>query len=265
MLTFRQLAPYLGISFGLTWGLAAILVLFPEPVERLFGPLSMLHPLFLLAVYAPAIAAVFLVVRYTGRTGLLRFGSRLLIWRVHAGWYAFVLLAVPLVMTMAAWLGGGLDGWTSPLADTSGAAAVLAALGAALVVGPVEELGWRGVMLPLLQTRYTPFAAGLLVGLVWTLWHVPAFLLSGTPQSAFDFLPFAAGTLSVAMIMTVMFNATAGSLLLPVLMHFQLNNPITPDSQPYDALGFLLLAAAFVWFARARMFVVGGVSEVVPN
>jgi hypothetical protein len=83
---------------------------------------------------------------------------------------------------------------------------------------------------------------------------VPAFLLSGTPQSGFDFLPFVTGTVSVAMIMTVMFNATSGSLLLPVLMHLQLNNPITPDAQPYDALAFLLLAAALVWWRRASMF-----------
>ena len=267
-MTFRQLIPFLAISFGLTWGLAAVLLLFPESVARLFGPLSLTNPVFLLAVYAPALAALALVFNRTGWPGTLNFLKRLLIWRAHPGWYVLVLLGVPLVMTGAAWLGGGLDNWAFPYVDGEGAVSAVAALGAlgtALVIGPVEELGWRGVMLPLMQTRYTPFRSGLVVGLVWTLWHVPAFLLSGTPQSGFDFLPFVAGTMSVAMIMTVMFNATAGSLLLPVLMHFQLNNPITPDSQPYDALGFLLLAIGLLWRARKRMFVVGGISEVVPG
>jgi membrane protease YdiL (CAAX protease family) len=266
--TGRQIAPFLAISFGLTWGLAAVIALLPDLVTDLFGPVSMTHPLFLLAVYAPGIAAVMLVFRASGIDGLGRFLSRLFIWRAHPGWYLLVLLGVPLLMTGAAWLGDGLEAWSYPYLDDSGAASVAAlllGLGATLVIGPVEELGWRGVLLPLLQQRHAPFVAGLLVGLFWTLWHVPAFLLSGTPQSGFDFLPFVVGTMSVAMIMTVMFNATAGSLLLPVLMHFQLNNPLTPDSQPLDAWGFLLLAGVLVWFWRESMFVRGGVAEVVPE
>jgi hypothetical protein len=48
-------------------------------------------------------------------------------------------------------------------------------------------------------------------------------------------------------------------------MHFQLNNPLTPDSQPLDAWGFLLLAAVLIWFWRESMFVRSGVAEVVPE
>jgi membrane protease YdiL (CAAX protease family) len=267
-LTSRRVLPFLFISFGLTWGLASLFVLFPDQISDLFGPLRMTHPLFLLAVYAPAIAALALVLRDGGLQGLRRFLSRLLIWRVHPGWYLLTLCGVPLLMTAAAWLGGGLETWSYPYSDAAGGAAtvaLLAALGTTLVIGPVEEFGWRGVLLPLLQQRQTPFIAGLLVGAAWTLWHVPAFLLSGTPQSGFDFLPFVVGTMSVAMIMTVMFNATAGSLLLPVIMHFQLNNPITPDGQPYDALAFLLLALLLIGYRRDSMFVPGGYSEVVPQ
>jgi len=267
-LPVRRVVPFLVISFGLTWGLASLLILFPEQIERLFGPLGMTHPLFILAVYAPAIAALVLVLFDSGFPGFLRFLSRLLIWRVRPGWYLLVLFGVPLLMTGAAWLGDGLAVWAYPYVGPGGAASLallLAALGTTLVIGPVEELGWRGVLLPLLQKRYTPFTAGLMVGAIWTLWHVPAFLLSGTPQSGFDFLPFVIGTLSVSMIMTVMFNATAGSLLLPVLMHFQLNNPLTPDGQPWDALAFLLLGAVLVWYWRDSMFSPGGVSEVVPS
>jgi membrane protease YdiL (CAAX protease family) len=35
---------------------------------------------------------------------------------------------------------------------------------AALLIGPVEELGWRGVGLPLLQRRYAPLWASLILG-----------------------------------------------------------------------------------------------------
>ncbi len=257
-----RLIPFLVLSFGLTWGLAIVMVLFTERVEALFGPLSMTNPLFLLAVYSPAIAGLLLVLREAGWPGLSRFLRRLLIWRVHVGWYLLALAAPPLLMTVAAGVGEGLQGWSYAYTSVG---ALLAALTMTLLIGPVEEFGWRGLMLPLLQQRYTPFAAGLMVGAVWTLWHVPAFLLSGTPQSGFDFLPFVLGTMSISMIMTVMFNATAGSLLLPVLMHFQLNNPITPDGQPLDAIAFLLLAVALIWWQRGAMFARTGYSVVIPR
>jgi uncharacterized protein len=47
--------PFLAITFGLTWGLAALLIV------SLFGEISSSNPLFILAVYAPGIAGIFLV------------------------------------------------------------------------------------------------------------------------------------------------------------------------------------------------------------
>jgi len=35
-------------------------------------------------------------------------------------------------------------------------------------------------------------------------------------------------------VLDAMFNAARGSILLPALFHFQLNNPLWPDAQPYD-------------------------------
>jgi membrane protease YdiL (CAAX protease family) len=43
---------------------------------------------------------------------------------------------------------------------------VLPALLPAFLIGPIEELGWRGVALPLLQRRFAPLWASLIVGVV---------------------------------------------------------------------------------------------------
>src|SRR3712207_2146540 len=42
------------------------------------------------------------------------------------------------------------------------------------VGGVTEETGWRGFAQPLLQERMTPFAATLIVGFAWGVWHLPA-------------------------------------------------------------------------------------------
>lgn len=144
--------------------------------------------------------------------------------------------------------------------------ALLIALLLAAIKGPVEEFGWRGLALPLLQRRFTPLWAALILGIVWGFWHLPAFLLSGTQQSAWSFTPFFAGTIAVSVIMTALFNASRGSILLAAVMHFQLINPIWPDAQPYDTLFFVAAAVVIVWFNREAMLTgVNAVTEVIPT
>lgn len=68
------------------------------------------------------------------------------------------------------------------------------------------------------------------------------------------------------MIVTQLFNASCGSILLPALLHFQLINPIWPDAQPYETFFFVAAAVLVVWFNRKAMFSrEWGVTEVMPH
>lgn len=60
-MTVKTLVPFLALAFGLTWGIAAILILFTDQIVAIFGEISMSNPLFILAVYSPGFAGVFLV------------------------------------------------------------------------------------------------------------------------------------------------------------------------------------------------------------
>ena len=66
-MTTRSLIPFLAITFGLAWASIGLLILFPDEIASVFGELSAKNPLFILAVYAPAIAAFTLVIRHGGR------------------------------------------------------------------------------------------------------------------------------------------------------------------------------------------------------
>lgn len=257
------LAPFLLIAFGIAWGILALFIFLPDPMTDLFGELTGEHPLFFLAVWAPAISACIVVAYTGGLTGLRRYLSRLLLWRCSPSWYVFLIVGVPLLFCVGSALKGNL--FAEPFPFTS-ARALLLALAMTLLKGPVEELGWRGVALPLLQRRMAPIWAGLIVGVIWGLWHFPAFLLSGTPQGAWSFTPFFVGSVALSLIVTALFGASRGSILLPALFHFQANNPIWPDAQPYDTIAFAVAAILIVWANRRTMLSrEGSVTEVIPK
>lgn len=248
----RALLPFFLIAFGLAWGLFAVFVSFPAAITRTFGELSASNPLFIVAVYAPAIGALVVVIAYGGVGAIVPFLKRLLLWRLPRVWVIFLLLAIPAVAIAGAALKGGPVGLVVPEA---GVGALAGSLLFMLVLGPVEEFGWRGVALPLLQRLMAPLWAGLLLGAVWATWHLPAFFVDGTPQSAWGIMPFLLGSTAIGVIMVPMFNASRGSLLWAALFHFQLNNPLWPDGQPWDMYIYVAVAAIVValnWRAMTR-------------
>lgn len=256
----KALVPYLAISFGLTWGLAALLLLFYDPITAIFGEVGYSNPLFILAVYSPAIAGIFLVWRHYGLKGLASFFRRLTLWRTTAIWWLFLIAGIPLLFYISAALQGPIS---NPF-PFSPWYQILPALALALFVGPLEEFGWRGVALPLLQRRFAPFWASLILGAIWGIWHIPAFLIGGTPQSAWDFAPYFIGVVALSVILTPIFNSARGSLLIPFVFHFQINNPLWPDAQPLDTLFFIFSAIFVVWLKREKIFQFGtGVTSVL--
>ena len=256
----KLLVPFLALTFGLTWGLAALLILFPDQVIAIFGEVTMSNPLTILAIYSPGIAGVLLVWRQVGLKGLGSFFRRLTLWRMPLSWWLFLLVGIPAVVFTGAFIKGTLD-TAFPFSPWYLA---LPALAHALLLGPIEEFGWRGLALPLLQRKYAPFWAGLILGILWALWHIPSFFISGMPQTAWAAGPYFLGIIAISVILTPMFNSSRGSLLVSVLYHFQMMNPLWPDAQPWDNLLFVAVAVIVVWHHRHSMFRRGeGVTEVV--
>ncbi len=88
--------------------------------------------------------------------------------------------------------------------------------------------------------------------------------MSGTKQSAWAFWPFFFGVVAISVILTPMFNAAGGSLLVAALFHAQMNGPAWPDAQPWDMLGFVVVAIVVVVVRRRDLLARGsGVTEVL--
>jgi hypothetical protein len=260
--SLKTLIPFLLISFGIAWGILALYIFAGAWAERVFGGLTGSHPLFYLAVYAPAVAACVVVVKHAGLAGLRGFLSRLLLWRCPWRWVLFLVLAVPLPFILAATVKGNLPTMLEPLRSPG---VLLGTMFMMAIKGPVEEIGWRGFMLPLLQRRMAPLWAAIVLGIVWGLWHYPAFLLSGTPQSSWSFAAFFAGTVALSVLVTALFNHSGGSILFAALFHFQVINPVWPDAQPLDTVFFMALALVVtVCNRRSMLSRKQAATEVIP-
>jgi len=256
----KTIYAFIAITFGLTWGLTASTMLLSDYLPPFLAELNMSNPLFLLAVYSPGLAGIILVWRNFGLKGLGSFIKRVTMWRASIWWWLLVIVAIPAIM----YAGAAIKGPIENIFPFSPWYSVFPALGLALLLGPVEEFGWRGVALPLLQRKFSRFWSGLILGSIWMLWHLPAFVLSGSVQSGWSFAPFFAGGVATSLIYTAMYNDTRGSLLFAVLLHLQMNNPIWPDAQPWDNLLLAVIAIIVVWINRKRMFnKQGGVTKIL--
>lgn len=257
------LIAFLSLTFAITWGVIGSYILWPDAAAARFGAISGAHPLFFLATWAPAIAAVLVVWVTAGVQGLRSFLSRLFLWRCPASWWAFILIVIPVVYMAGSWIKGGP--LLAPI-PPGGVGSGVALLFMMLLLGPIEEFGWRGVAQPILQRYMAPFWAGALIGITWGLWHLPAFFLAGVVFAEWSFVPFFVGNIVLAILVTPLFNAARGSLLVPMLFHWQLINPFWPDAQPFDTWILLAVAAVVVWHTRQTMFSrAGAVTEVVPR
>jgi membrane protease YdiL (CAAX protease family) len=242
---------FLALAFGLILLILAVLLLWQDAIEQVFGPLSASHPLFILAVWSPAISAWAVILYTTGWSGFRGYLSRFRVWQCGIAWALTIFVVIPLIYYVGAWMKGtpSYTPWPFETIQIG-----LSAIGLMAILGPIEEFGWRDVMQPLLQRKHTPFVAAILVGCAWGIWHLPAFFLSGLPQSNWDVLPFLIGVIAISVIITPLFNQMRGGILLPMVFHFQLNNPMWPDAMPFDIPLFVLLAAGVTYIYRVEMF-----------
>ncbi len=183
-----------------------------------------LSPFFLVSAIlgglAPSLAAIAVAWALGGRSGIARLLAPLVRWRVQPVWYGFALLTVPTVTLVIAALqamtiGGNRLNDIGPLLAVLAIWPLMAALG--------EEIGWRGFLLPRLQSRLGTVPAALVIGAIWGLWHLPADYIALKAYGDWFIAAFLLNGPIVltahAIIMAWLWNRTGGNLLLAVLYH----------------------------------------------
>ena len=205
----------LAMIFGAVVSLAIATNLLPPEASQL-GALS------------SSLAAIVLVVVEGRKGGLRELLGRFLIWRVGLRWWAIALFFAVIPSVAALYL---FDLLCGPPVDWSGLPPLYTVVPLFIMLtiaaGIGEEFGWRGFLLPRLQTRHNALVSSLIIGVMWAIWHIPQFFIEGTFQhdlgSQAGLLP-AILTYSVFVIVssiqfTWLFNNTRGSVLMAAVMH----------------------------------------------
>jgi uncharacterized protein len=255
----HPIASYILAALIWSWSIWSLLFLMIQPGGLAHNPPSLSFLFVVAGGFGPTLSSLFVTRLIYGREGMQALGARLRNWRVGRAWLALLIIPAATAITpLLRWMAG------YPV-DTGAMLGLIGpGLGLGLTAGLMEEIGWRGFLLPHLLKRYSPFISTLLLGLVWGgLWHGYAdFFGLGDKGAAFWPLVLLLGPCLLtawSLVITRVYQHTQGSLLLSILMHASISSSALIFGQTYSTIGeeivwtgisvgAALLVAALIWF-----------------
>lgn len=226
----------------------------------------------------PPVAGILCTILFSGTSGLRQLLGRLIRWRVRGRWYAVALFCAPLIqgsVLMALSLSDPL--YLPPIITSSERAGLLLpAVAYGIVGGLMEELGWTGFAIPRLRVQFNVLTTGVVVGVVWGVWHVLQMWWVGSTSfgevAPGVFLPVyfltAIAALTAYRVLMVWVYDHTMSLFVAVLMHGSyITCTLFLLAPPTTGMSFLVYSGVFVtvlWLVVAvvaRTAGLGGVAR----
>ena len=187
-----------------------------------------------------------------GRGGMHALFNRIFHVRPPARWYATILIPPVLILPLLIFL----ERWISP-AYTPNRFYLGILFG--IPAGLLEEIGWTGFAFPHMQSQprshHTALSAAVVLGLLWSLWHLPAvdFLGAASPHGNYLFAFFLAFSLAMTAmrVLIAWIYTNTQSLLLAQLMHISSTGSLVllspPGVTPAQEAFWYALYGALLW------------------
>lgn len=190
----------------------------------------------ILITFIPSIVAIIFTYFIMGGKAVGTLLKRVIQYKFHKVWYLYIFLLMPSILILSYLI---LNIFTVvefnsillPVIINQPWSIILIFLYMLALQGPLgEELGWRGFALDKLLQLFTPIKSSLILGVIWSLWHLPMFFMKGTIQYEIAANGFIAGfigylvyTVMVTILLTILHLKTNGSILAAVLFHTMSN------------------------------------------
>lgn len=251
----KYLFLYLGISFGVCWGVGLAYMLFDDVLVPITGELTLMHPIAIIALYSPSIAGLIVYFVMDGFAGLKGIFSKLIPEKKDLIWFP-ILFGVFIIFALTMHFGSRLLGIGVPEMTYTVPGMILKALRnfieeTGLIGG---AFGWIGFLLPYLQSKFkSNITSGLLTGLLFGLWVIPGYLIDSFGTST-DFLYYVAQLMVFIVFMSYIFNATKGNILIYLFSFWLISTGSQIDLYYFNPqvqimqLVFFLICAIIVHF-----------------
>jgi len=190
----------------------------------------------IIGAFAPLMAAITLVVREEGWKGIKEFLGQALDFRIKPV-YLILALSLPLLIHVIAHylaLAVGLDVAKTLFPTEIPVAPIVLAIPyfflMLVIGGGQEEIGWRGYAQEPLQEKIGVIPASLVIGLIWGIWHLPLWFMTGDLHSAYSFLAFVMMTTSISIMYAWLYNSSGKKLVVVMFFHAMSNTaaPLLP-------------------------------------
>ncbi|MFV9645418.1 MAG: type II CAAX prenyl endopeptidase Rce1 family protein [Desulfobacterales bacterium] len=189
--------------------------------------------------------------------------------RISGRWYLIIFLFVPILTSLAVILdilSGGSGATLGEVATNflSQPLSIIPSLLFASLIPFIEELGWRGYALDRLQSKRNALVSSLILGIVWSLWHLPLFFIKDTYQYDLGFGSpafwlFIIGIVPLSFSFTWIYNNTHRSTLAVILFHAMVNFTgeliaITERADTYSIMLWFIAAVAIIIIWGSKTF-----------
>lgn len=222
---------YYLLVFAISWGGILLLIGGPgnipdtsEKAEKLF------FPALIIMFAGPFMSGIIMNYFTDGMEGVRKLISRLCRWRVKGTWYLIAVLTGPLIVATVLF---GLSIFNQKFlpgiitVDDKIGLIIFGVSWGIIGGGLLEETGWTGFAVPQLRKRYNILTTGLIIGIIWGIWHfLIAFWASNYLRGEDSWSMFVAGFLAFYLIalpayrvLLVYVYDRTGNLPVVMLMH----------------------------------------------
>ncbi|WP_371802821.1 CPBP family glutamic-type intramembrane protease [Candidatus Lokiarchaeum ossiferum] len=177
------------------------------------------------ASFGPTVIGVLMTFKEHQIEGVKKLFKRAWQWNFNK-LYLIPVLFLGFTMALASlWLSGLIETFPSEYEKYSPIIQiVIDFFGILFIGGPLaEEFGWRGYALDKMYARWSKLASSLILGAIWSLWHLPLFFITGTSQSNIPIYQFMLMNTLLSVIYSWLYNNTKGSLSIAILFHLMMN------------------------------------------
>lgn len=252
-----SLLKFFFLTYAVTWACFISVVMISHRQAPTASALALGRGfLLLLGTFAPSLVALGITARTEGRLGIRSMLRRVVQWQVGTRWYLFAIVYLPAIKLSVALVHRVMTGsW--PRLGAEPWYIILVAIAISTPVQAGEEIGWRGYALPRLAGRFGFARASLLLGLVWSAWHLPIFFLPGADKYGQSFPVWTLQVVALSVAITWLYVHTNGSLLLTMLMHSAVNQTvgIVPSANANPGNPFALSVSLVMWLTAAFLCV----------